>query len=201
MTLWADFSLEGFKDSFQGGARAYLFDMAPPIGLPTLLLALFPTTPQYHVKAASLPGTDIEEITTNYMGAEARWAGSRRFSDWTVTYNMDIDGDLRKFFEAWVSVIHDPILTGAYGSPSYLGGLLSGDFNGVPYLSTLVFNQLDGEGEPVLTFTLMNAWPKNIGPATMDYSSQDVTQFDVTFSYLYYDCIASSFISSLIPGI
>jgi hypothetical protein len=211
MTLWADFSLQGFKDGFEGGARAYLFEMGPPLGpiattLNLILSSLGGVSQPYYVRSSTLPGVDIEEINTNYMGAEARWAGSKRYSDWTVTYNMDIKGYLRLFFEAWMSTIHDPVFSGAYGDPSYFGGVVESiikaiggegfnfEFSGVPFLATLIFSQLDYEGHASVTYILNNAWPKSIGPATMDYSSQDTTQFDVTFSYLYHICSPGAFI-------
>jgi len=170
------FSLESFISEFDGGAKSYLFEWVP-VSISGLSLLVFDLDPSYYVRSASLPGGDIEEVTSHFKGWEARWAGARRYTDWTVSFNMDKDGNLRRFFEIWMGLISEPTLLGTYGDE-------------LTYGSIQRFSQLgpgdSGELETQLTYEIVGAWPKSLGAATMDYSSTDVTQFDVTFSYLYH---------------
>ena len=172
------FSLEEFISNFDGGAKSYLFEWVPQLTASMLVLLKFNLDPSYFVRAASLPGCDIEEMPSYYKGWEARWPGAKRFTDWTVSFNMDKDGNLRRFFEIWMGMISEPALLGTYGDVWL--------YESIQRFSQLGPNDSTGELETQLTYEIVGAWPKNLGPATMDYSSTDVTQFDVTFSYLYH---------------
>ena len=45
---------------------------------------------------------------------------------------------------------------------------------------------LDHVGSPVVTYTLVDAWPMAVAQIELDYAGTDVASFAVTFSYQYY---------------
>lgn len=163
------FDIESFRSKFQAGARQYLFYVKPlfPVGI-----GADTDTATYLVRTASLPETTLEEILVNWQGFDYKMAGKLTFVDWTVTYNVDKDADISKWYLEWSRLILDPT-TNVHGSP-------------VDYMVDQQVELLGLDGEPTLKYKLIGAWPKVIGPVTLDYAAADVAQFDITWSYQYH---------------
>lgn len=127
----------------------------------------------YLVKAASLPQSDIEEITTSWIGQQYKMASRRTTGDWTVTFVVDNDGKILKRFWDWQNIIHNPEAN-IYGKP-------------VTYMADQEIHLLGFDtGATICVYKLYGAWPKSIGQVQLDYGTNEVAQFDVTFSYQYH---------------
>ena len=158
------FDLESFTASFDGGARSYLFLYAPNIPGASADV-------KYLVRASSFPETTLEEIMANWQGQDMKFAAKKTFTDWTLTFNVDLEAQIRQYFEDWTNMIHHTLKeTNKFYKPS-------------EYYRDQVLSLLDLNGDFLLDIKLINAWPKSIGAITLDYSSTDVAQFDVTFGY------------------
>lgn len=163
--------IDSYRSNFTGGAKSYLFYYKP----------VFPPgvegdTEQatYLVRATTLPETAIEEITTNWQGFDYRFAGKYTYSDWSVTFNCDADAVIHQSFNDWLRLIHDPT-SNTYTTPAV-------------YMNDQELELLGVNGLSIEKYKLYGAWPKNIGPITLDYSQNDVVTFDVTFAYIYHAC-------------
>jgi len=158
-------------------ARSYLFEWILP-AIPELNIPLIANT-KYYVKASSFPESAVEELTTYWQGQQYKAGGSRRFGDWTVTVQSDSEGYLRFFCDVWMHEIHTviPNIT-RYGKAS---GLTS-----FGYFRDQAFVLNDNEGDTSLGLYLHNSWPKNIGAMNLDYDSNDIATFDITFAYEYH---------------
>jgi len=163
------FNIDSYRANFQGGARQYLFYFKPafPTSIPSNT-----EKATYLVRTTNLPETSTDEITTQWQGFDFKMAGKYTYSDWTVTFNIDRDAAIQQMFHDWMSLIHDPT-TNIYSAPSL-------------YFVDQQLELLDLDSLPILKYKLIGAWPKNIATATLDYSSNDVIQFDVTYTYLYH---------------
>lgn len=171
------FSIDDFKGYFEGGARAYLFKCDLPADMG------FIDNDTMLVKATSLPETTVEEHVVEYQQINFKMAGKKTFNDWTVSFVMDKSGSIRLKFEKWMNKIHNINSNNGPFQQNYYKD----------YIAQIDFRMLDYGGAfgiktdtKLIKITLINAWPKSIGPVTLDYSSQDFAQFDVTFSYLYH---------------
>jgi len=160
-------NIDEFSSYFKGGAKSYLFEWTPNT---KFLRNDF----KFLVRASSVPSTSIEEIVVEYQQINFKMGGKKNFEDWTISLNIDPKSDVRKKFEDWSNKIHE------VGDNKYVHHYSK------DYVSIEEFYMLDGNGNKLLTVKLFDAWPKTIGSITMDYSSQDFAQFDVTFSYLYH---------------
>lgn len=124
------------------------------------------------VRSTTLPSSTMTDSITNWMGQDVKMGGKQTFEDWTVTFNIDSEGVLLSNFYEWQKVAHDPEFN-TYG-------------NHDSYFSDQSLYLLNGEGASVCEYKLFGAWPKIIGAVTLDYSSIDVSQVDITFSYQYH---------------
>ena len=161
------FNINDFKSNFEGGARAYLFMYKPNIPNSTI-------DAKYLVKSTFFPETSVEEILVQWQGIDYKLAGKTTFTDWTITFNTDIKAAIRNDFESWLRIIHNVPGDHKYGKPA-------------DYARNQDLVLLDYEGNEMMSVKLIDAWPKSIAAITLDYSSMDVMQFDVTFSYLYHE--------------
>ena len=165
-----EFSLDSFVTNFgqNGGARPYLFRWSPQLSVGNAQSAI------YMARATSLPESNIEEIQIHWQGMANKLTGARTYADWTITLLCDENWQIRTDFETWLSKIN-----------SYEGG---GNFASKrsDYVTTQRLELLDYDLNPTKTVILNDAWPKAVGAITLDYSSQDIAQFDITFAYNYF---------------
>jgi len=164
------FDIDSYRANFQGGARQNLFYIKP--NFPAGVEGANTETATFLVRTANLPETMTEEVITNWQGFDFKMASKYTFPDWTVTFNVDVEANIQKMFINWANLIHDPT-SNIYNTPAN-------------YMADQQLELLGFDGSPILKYKLVAAWPKSIGNVTLDYSSTDVAQFDVTFSYLYH---------------
>ena len=127
----------------------------------------------YYVKSTSLPSSTINETNSYWAGQEYKMAGTQRFDEWTVTFNVDQKADIIKKFWKWMQMIHDPE-TNNYGRP-------------VSYMADQEIHLLGmNTGESICSYKLIGAWPKSIGQVALEYASNDFATVDVTFVYQYF---------------
>ncbi|MFA5196796.1 MAG: phage tail protein [Bacteroidales bacterium] len=166
----ASIDIDSYRANFNGGAKAFMFYYKPIF--PGEVTAVDTEKSTYLVRSTTLPETTIEEITTNWQGFDYRFAGKYTYSDWTVTFNCDSKSDVHVAFGDWMRMIHDPT-SNIYTEPN-------------TYMVEQELHLLGVDGLPIQKYKLYGAWPKSIGPITLDYATNDVCTFDITFSYVYH---------------
>jgi hypothetical protein len=193
-STWEEFVTNVKED---GRSRSYMFEWSTP--------PLFLTLADADLKlmSASLPGGEIEELTTYWQGSAYKCGGSRRFNDWTVTIMSDntTAKNLRIRFELWMAMINfvglpESSLIGSitgldldafhYGNPNMglsnaIASLSLSSFGG--YYSPQILSMLDDRGEGTISVLLSDSWPKSVGDISLSRDSSDFAQFDVTFAY------------------
>jgi hypothetical protein len=162
------FNLDDFKSNFETGARAYLFYVRPVF--PNALG--FTAQATYLVKSATLPASTLEEIPVNWQGADYKIAGKRTFAPWAITFIVDKQALIQKYFLDWMNNILDPT-TNIHGMPGQ-------------YFQTQEVWLLGNSGQPILKYQLKYAWPQEVGAVSLDYATNDLATFDVNFSYQYH---------------
>lgn len=168
----ARFTIDGFKSNFRDGHRSNLWYFLPNFPSDVISGDMNNDRSVYLVKTTSMPSSTLEEVLLNWQGFDFPIASKHTFADLTVTFNTDHDALIRQNFEKWINKIHDPV-TNEYA-------LLS------EYMMDQRLQLLGYNGEPVLEFTLHDAWPKDIAQAALDYASTEITVFDVIFRYSYH---------------
>lgn len=164
----AGFNIDSFKANFQNAARQNLFYIY--LDIPDSVLGTDKTV--YLVRASGLPESTIDQIEIPWQGQSFKFGSSHTYSDWNVTFAVDIDAQIRKDFITWQELVHNPT-SNEHGTPS-------------DYMRTQRAVLLDGSGSPIMEYKLFNAWPSTVSEITLDYSAKEYAQFDVTFTYTYH---------------
>lgn len=162
-------TIDAYRASFQGGARSYLF--YHKVTFPAVIGANSELA-TYLVRTTNLPEVNNEEIMTQWQGFDFPFSGKATYSDWTVSFNVDKDAKILKYFYDWSNLIHDPT-SNTYNEHNV-------------YFVDQQLELLGLDSKPITKYKLIGAWPRTVGTASLDYSSNDVVQFDVTYRYLYF---------------
>lgn len=132
---------------------------------------------KFKIKSSELPGTSIGAVSVNYFGREVKFAGNRRFADWTITVINDEDFSVRKFIEGWMAYIN-----------SHETNTRFFDQTSTSYVSDMTVIQY-GKIEPEATkiYLFKNAFPIDLAPISLDWGNNDtIEEFTVTFAYDYW---------------
>lgn len=162
------FSIDDFKSNYMDLSRQYLFlvKLDNPYG------GMSTQDSQYLVQSSSLPENTIDPIEINWQGMVFPVGSTHTFSDWTITFRLDKPAELRRSLLTWMKKVHDPE-TNVHGSPT-------------DYMQDQEVEQLDVEGNPVMTIKLIDAWPVTVGAVEFDYGTKEISTFDVTLRYTYH---------------
>lgn len=160
------FNLDDMIGAYKDFARGYLFyaRVTAPVAIPQ--------NHPYLVNTTSLPAQNLDRAETNWQGQTYKIATTHTFEDFTISFKSDTAQALRSRFVEWMKLIHDPV-SNAHGLPN-------------EYFGRVDLSQLNGAGEPIMSYSLINCWPATIGEISLDYSSKEISTFDVTFAYQYY---------------
>jgi hypothetical protein len=159
------FNIDKFRSNFQAGARQYLFYMRPNMPVN----GFDPNKSIYLVRSTNLPEATLEETMVNWQGYDYKMASKYTYADWEVTFNVDIQADIHKWFTKWMELTHNSE-TNVHGLPA-------------EYMADQRVQLLDLNGDPIITYLLLGAWPGTVGAIDLDYSGTEVAQFPVTFKY------------------
>lgn len=165
----AEFNIESFRSNFRDGARGYLFYVKPQFPAD---IGSDANRAIYLVRSTSLPTTTLEEVVVPWQGYDYKLAGKYTFDDWTIMFNCDADADIYTWYMDWMRKVHDPV-SNKHGHPN-------------EYMEDQLVQLLNRDGQPVLQYKIVNAWPGSIGAMELAYDNAEVAQFEVTFKYMYH---------------
>jgi len=162
------FKLDDMIGKYRDFARGYLYyaQVTPPGGI-----GIQQDHP-YLVKSTSLPKQTIDVSEADWQGNKYKFANTSTFDTFTITFRSDVAQQLRREFLMWMQKIHDPV-SNVHGTPA-------------SYMGQVDMTQLDGQGAPIMSYKLVNAFPSDVAEIGLDYSSKDPSEFAVTFTYQYH---------------
>lgn len=172
------FNISSFKANglVYGGARPSQFqvylNVPAGIGIDNVSVQKF----SFVCSAASLPADVLGSIKVNYFGRPIKVSGDRDFEDWEVSILNDEDFSVRALFETWSNAINR--LVANVRDPS---------LNEERYKTDLEVRQYGKDGTIIRSYTIVGAWPSNLGAIGLDWNSTNqVETFPVTFAYDYW---------------
>lgn len=165
-------NIERFKSALSsGGVRPSFFRVQGAIGKTTL-----PDKTGFLIKAASLPASELGEISVDYRGRNIKLPGRRTYGDWEITVLSDGEFELRNAFERWSNDLNDAVENTA-DQEHNLNNVLFPNWS---------IDQLDRKGSPIKTYTMFHCWPKTVGSVDTAYDNEALAEFTVTLTYSYW---------------
>lgn len=165
-------SLKEFREILKGGgARPNQFRVN--LSFPAIVAGATEAARkgQFLCTGTTLPGSAVTEVDVFYRGRRVPLAGERQFANWDVTILNDTDFEIRSALERWSNALNN-----------------YSDNTGVTahtlYTAQLEVTQLGRNGEALKKYVFENAWPSQISPIQLDFSSNNqIENFSVSFAY------------------
>jgi hypothetical protein len=169
------FNINEFQAAlFGGGARPSQFMVM--IQNPVASASTLDKTP-FMVQTAQIPEATLNTVQTSYFGRQIKFAGNRTFPDWTVSIINDEDFLIRDAMERWSNAING-LRTNIRSSSLATTA---------QYKTNATVTQFSKTGDPLRTYKFIGLFPVSVGAIALDWSSDEIERFDVTFSYDYWE--------------
>lgn len=131
----------------------------------------------FSAKAAQHPQWMTSELEMPYMGRKIYTHGHRQIEPWTVTVINDEDFKVRNALETWNNWLNTQQGNIAnFGSP-----------DDAEYKSVANIFQYDKTGKITRVYTLFGVWPQTVSAIELDWDSDSIQNFQVTFRYDYFE--------------
>ena len=159
-------SIDGLKNNLTNPLRTYTWDVTffSPVGGEGTTLSL-------RCQSASKPGRSVGSIAVPYkQSAGIQYPGKLAYShDWTLTF---IEGEDKKVYDA-IYLWKNAVVTDK-GQFSLGDNLIKAD---------LYLTLSSTADEIVEKIRVIGCFPKEIGAVSLDYSTEDIVKYEVTFSF------------------
>ena len=131
-------------------------------------------------KAASIPAANIAPLAVNYAGRAYKWNGFRTYDNWTVTVINDEDFGIRNKMSDWMRSMagkFEGTRDTIHGDPLFGTSWFDGD---------ATVKQLGTDGVVKQVYKLHYLWPTEIAGIPVDWSTDGIQEYTVTFAYDYW---------------
>ena len=133
---------------------------------------------KFQCKATTLPGDTIDVATVTYMGRGINIPSNRAAVQWTTTVYNDEGMEIRNHIESWMEQLNSHRTNVRAANKirinSYTGTL-----------KVATFAKEGGTAEKK-TYEFLNAWPSAVGEITVDWETNDIQTYDVTWEFAYW---------------
>lgn len=138
---------------------------------------------------ATLPTSSYAtaEVKDNFMGIPQEFAHTRLYTDIDLTFYVDADYSILRFFEGWMDYIaggNSPTL-GEPAAATDLGRNIYRRFNFPDFykVDKMTISKFERDFKRELTYTFVNAFPKGITSMSVSYGSADLLKVTITFNF------------------
>jgi hypothetical protein len=138
---------------------------------------------------ATLPTTSYAtaEVKDNFMGITQEFAHTRLYTDIDLTFYVDADYSILRFFEGWMDYI------AGGNSPSLLEPAAATDLRRNIYrrfnfpdsykVDNMTISKFERDFKYELNYTFVNVFPKGITSLPVSYGSAELLKVTVTFNF------------------
>ena len=170
----ADFNVSKFKGALPGGgARPSLFEFSLS-GLNSTLTGM--GNINMYCQVSALPALTVTPIEKMYFGRAVKIPGDMVYGDLSTTIYQTESGTERIGIEAWMDSINGHISNKNKLDTKYA------------YYAKGTLIQYGKDGSTLSTVNFVDCWPQTVSEIALSYdTASDIEQFDVTWSYNYYD--------------
>ena len=142
----------------------------------------------FYCAEATLPVSSYAtaEVKDNILGVTQEFAHTRLYTDLDLTFYVDSNYDVLRYFELWMDFISagekkfQNSQSGSAFLPTYFRRFKYPDQYKTSQMSIVKFER---DYEDSLSYNFMNAFPKGLTSIPVSYGSADLLKVTVTFNY------------------
>ena len=127
------------------------------------------------------------EVKDNFMGITQEFAHTRLYADMDLTFYVDSDYLVLRFFEGWMDYIAGGNFKGL-NEPA-VSSILNTDiyrrFNFPEFykVQQMTISKFEKDYNQELVYTFVNVFPKGLSPMSVSYGPSELLKVTVTFNY------------------
>jgi hypothetical protein len=173
----ASFSIDSFTSKLKaGGALASLFE-AELVTSKGVEDSASVQDFKFLCKATTLPGDTIDVATGTYMGRGINIPSNRAAVQWTTTVYNDEGMEIRNNVESWMEQLNSHKTNVRASAMTQIQS----------YTGTLKVKTFGKAGGIIpKSYEFIDAWPSAIGEITVDWETNDIQTYDVTWEFSYW---------------
>lgn len=141
----------------------------------------------YLCSEASLPTTSYatSEVKDNFVGITQEFAHTRLYTDLDLTFYVDADYQVLRFFEGWMDYISGGNRAGEPAAGSELGRNVYRRLNYPNFykMDNMKIYKFERDYRKVLEYNFVNAFPKSVATVAVSYGAADILKVTVTFNF------------------
>ena len=179
----ASFSIDSFTSKLKaGGALASLFE-AELVTTKGIEDSSSVQDFKFLCKATTLPGDTIDVATVTYMGRGINIPSNRAAVQWTTTVYNDEGMEIRNNVESWMEQLN-----------SHKSNVRASAMIAIQsYTGTLKVRQFaKAGGVSTKSYEFVDAWPSAVGDITVDWETNEIQTYAVTWEYSYWKSAQSN---------
>ena len=127
------------------------------------------------VKAAAFPANNIAALPVNYGGRAYKLNGFRTFDNWTTTVINDDNMEVRQKIMQWMRT-----MSGGFD------GTRSSALSKTFAAGNATVTQISVDGSDLHTYKFYGLWPTELAEVPLDWASDALQEFTVTWAYDYW---------------
>jgi len=134
-------------------------------------------------KGATLPGSAVEAATVTYMGRAIQLPGNRAAAQLTTSIYNDEGMEIRNNIESWMEQLNSHKTNVRAAAMTQIQS----------YTGTLKVKTFGKAGGVIpKSYEFIDAWPSAIGEITVDWETNDIQTYDVTWEFSYWKSAQSN---------
>lgn len=158
----------------------------------------------YLCSEATLPTTSYAtaEVKDNYIGITQEFAHTRLYTDMDLTFYVDADYSILRFFEGWMDYISGGNIRDLEpAAGTELGRNIYRRFNFPNYykVDNMSIMKFERDYDKVLEYTFVNVFPKGVTSIPVSYGAADLLKVTVSFNYDRYVVTRNTITKDNIP--
>lgn len=135
---------------------------------------------RFLARSTAIPGATIGVVEVPFRGRQIPIAGDKTFEEWNITVVNDTDFDLRNAFERWSNSIQEHSNPVGIVAPA-------------EYMVDADVEQLGRDDSVLKTYTMIGAWPINVGQIELSMDSNDeIETFEVGLRFVHWQSNTTS---------
>lgn len=125
------------------------------------------------------------EVKDNYIGITQEFAHTRLYTDMDLTFYVDVDYSILRFFEGWMDYISGGNVGDEPAAATDLSTNIYRRFNFPDYykVQNMTITKFERDYNKILEYKFVNAFPKGLTSIPVSYGPADLLKVSVSFNY------------------
>lgn len=136
----------------------------------------------FRADSVSLPGRSVSTTDYRDVGPQTKIGYNAIYMETSIGFILGERYNEKEYFDQWVDLIVGPHrVKSSPGGNRFNAGYYD------DYKGTIIIQNFSNTGQPTYKTKLIEAYPLSISPVQLDWSSNDFTKLNITFTFRYYE--------------